>query len=74
MALRPLYFVEVGANPMQLGLIMAVPSMVSLLTRVPAITLANRLGRWRMMFFSISLSVITTSLFAFVRDPLLFSP
>jgi len=74
MALRPLYFVEVGANQMQLGLIMAVPSMVSLLTRVPASTLANRLGRWRMMLFAISLSVITTSLFAFVRDPVLFFP
>jgi DHA1 family multidrug resistance protein-like MFS transporter len=73
-ALRPLYFVEVGASPMQLGLIMAVPSMVSLLTRVPASTLANRLGRWRMMFFSISLSVVTTGLFAFVRDPVLFFP
>jgi DHA1 family multidrug resistance protein-like MFS transporter len=73
-ALRPLYFVEVGANPMQLGLIMAVPSMVSLLIRVPASTLANRLGRWRMMLFSISLSVVTTSLFAFVRDPALFFP
>jgi MFS family permease len=73
-ALRPLYFVEVGANSMQLGLIMAVPSMVSLLIRVPASTLANRLGRWRMMLFSISLSVVTTSLFAFVRDPVLFFP
>ena len=73
-ALRPLYFVEVGANTMQLGLIMAVPSMVSLLTRVPVSTLANRLGRWRMMFFSISLSVVTTGLFAFVRDPVLFFP
>jgi MFS family permease len=73
-ALRPLYFVEVGANPMQLGLIMAVPSFVSILTRVPASTLAYRLGRWRMMLFSISLSVITTGLFAFVRDPVLFFP
>ena len=73
-ALRPLYFVEVGATPMQLGLLMAVPSLVSLLTRVPVSILANRLGRWRMMFFSISLSVVTTSLFAFVRDPVLFIP
>lgn len=73
-ALRPIYFVEVGASPVQLGLLMAVPSLVALLTRVPVSTLANRLGRWRMMFFSISLSVVTTSLFAFVRDPILFFP
>jgi MFS family permease len=73
-ALRPLYFVEVGASQIQLGLLMAVPSMVMLLIRVPASTFANRLGRWRMMFFSIVLSIMTTGLFAFVRDPLLFFP
>lgn len=73
-ALRPLYFVEVGASQVQLGLIMTVPSLVSLLTRVPVSTLANHLGRWRMMFFSILVSVGTTSLFAFVRDPTLFFP
>ena len=34
-ALRPLYFVEVGADPVQLGLLMAVPSIVAIFTRVP---------------------------------------
>ena len=73
-ALRPIYFVEVGATQVQLGLIMTVPSLVSLLTRVPVSTLVNYLGRWRMMLFSIIVSVGTTSLFAFVWDPILFFP
>jgi DHA1 family multidrug resistance protein-like MFS transporter len=73
-ALRPLYFVEVGATPLQLGLIMALPSAVSLLIRIPASTLSGKLGRWRMMFFSLVLSVITTALFAFVHDPVWFFP
>jgi MFS family permease len=73
-ALRPLYFVEVGANQVQLGILMALPSLIMLLIRVPASTLLYRLGRWRMMFFSIALSVITTALFAFIYEPVLFFP
>jgi len=72
--LRPLYFVEVGATYVQLGLLMALPSLVMLLIRVPASTLSYRLGRWWMMFFSIVLSIATTTLFAFVRDPIWFFP
>ena len=34
--LRPLYFVEVGADPVQLGFLMALPPAVSILTRVPS--------------------------------------
>ncbi len=73
-ALRPIYFVEVGANTVQLGIIMAVPSIVTLLTRVPASTLVNRLGRWNMMFISILTTFVTTGLFAFVNNPVYFYP
>jgi MFS family permease len=73
-ALRPLYIVEVGADPIQLALIMALPSFVSLLTRVPASALAGRLGRWRMMTLSLSISMVTTVVFAFIRQPVWFYP
>ena len=73
-ALRPLFIVEVGADPVQLGLIMALPSFITLLTRVPASALAGRLGRWRMMVISLVISVLTTVAFAYVRDPLWFYP
>ncbi len=73
-ALRPLYIVEVGADLVQLALIMALPSFVSLLTRVPASALSGRVGRWRMMVISLVISALTTVAFAFVRDPVWFYP
>ena len=73
-ALRPLYFVEVGADPVQLGLLMAVPSIVSIFTRVPSSAVSRRLGRWRMMLFTLALMIVSTALFAFVRDPVWFFP
>ena len=73
-ALRPLYFVEVGADPVQLGLLMAVPSIVSIFTRVPSSALSQRMGRWRMMFFTLILMIGSTALFAFVQDPVWFFP
>jgi len=73
-ALRPLFIVEVGADLVQLALIMALPSFVSLLTRVPASAFSGRIGRWRMMVISLVLSALTTVAFAFVRDPVWFYP
>ncbi len=73
-ALRPLFIVEVGADLVQLALIMALPSFVSLLTRVPASAFSGRIGRWRMMVISLVISALTTVAFAFVRDPVWFYP
>ncbi len=73
-ALRPLYFVEVGADPVQLGLLMAVPAIVSIFTRVPSSAVSRRLGRWRMMLLTLTLMIASTALFAFVQDPVWFFP
>ena len=73
-ALRPLYFVEVGADPVQLGLLMAVPAIVSIFTRVPSSAVSRRLGRWRMMLLTLTLMIVSTALFAFVQDPVWFFP
>jgi MFS family permease len=73
-ALRPLYFVEVGADPVQLGLLMAVPAIVSIFTRVPSSAVSRRLGRWRMMLLTLTLMIASTALFAFVQDPFWFFP
>lgn len=73
-ALRPLYFVEVGADPVQLGLLMAVPAIASIFTRVPSSAVSRRLGRWRMMLLTLTLMIVSTALFAFVQDPVWFFP
>lgn len=72
--LRPLYFGEVGADPVQVGLLMAVPAIVSIFTRVPSSVLSRRLGRWRMILFTLTLMMVSTALFAFIRDPVWFYP
>ena len=72
--IRPLFIVNVGSTTLELGLIMALSSLVSLVTRIPASALADRLGRWRLMMFSLLISVATSALFAFVYDPILFYP
>lgn len=72
--LRPLYFGEVGADPVQVGLLMAVPAIVSIFTRVPSSALSRRLGRWRMILFTLTLMMVSTALFAFIRDPVWFYP
>jgi len=73
-ALRPLYFVEVGADPVQLGLLMAVPAIVSIFTRVPSSVVSRKLGRWRMMLFTLTLLIVSSALYAFVQDPVWFFP
>ena len=72
--IRPLFIVNVGSTTFELGLIMALQSLVSVLTRVPASALSDKLGRWRLMLFSLVLSVGTTALFAFVYEPIWFFP
>lgn len=73
-ALRPLFYVEVGTDSIQLGLLMAIPAIISIFTRIPSSAFSQNIGRWRMMIFSLTLMTISTGLFAFVRDPIWFFP
>jgi MFS family permease len=72
--IRPLFIVGVGASTLELGLVMALQSLVSVATRIPASALSGRLGRRRLVAFSIALSVATTVMFAFVYSPIVFYP
>jgi MFS family permease len=73
-ALRPLYYVEVGSNSIQLGFLMAIPAIISIFTRIPSSAISQNIGRWRMMLFSLTLMTVSNGLFAFVRDPIWFFP
>lgn len=72
--IRPLFIIDVGSTTLELGLITAVQSLISVLTRVPISALSDRLGRWRLMLLSLLISVGSTALFAFVYKPLWFFP
>jgi MFS family permease len=72
--LLPLFIVKVGATSVQLGFIMALPRIVSAFTRVPVSALSHRIGRWRLILFALGLSALSTTLYAFIHDPLWFFP
>ena len=63
--IRPLFIVNVGSTTFELGLIMALQSLVSVLTRVPVSALSDKLGRWRLMLFSRARSPSYMSLYGF---------
>lgn len=72
--IRPLFIVNVGSTTFELGMIMALQSLVSVLTRIPASALSEKLGKWRLMLFSLVLSIGTSALLAFVYKPIWFFP
>jgi MFS family permease len=72
--IRPLFIIDVGSTTLELGLITAVQSLISVLTRVPISALSDRLGRWRLVLLSLLISVGSTALFAFIYRPLWFFP
>jgi len=72
--IRPLFIVGVGATTLELGLMMALFSLVSVVTRIPASSISRRLGRWRLLVFSLAIGLATSALYAFVYNPLLFYP
>ena len=68
----PNYIVEVGATPIQLGMIMALPAINRTITLIPASTLHKKLGKRNLILFSLILSMSSTIFFAFIYDPILF--
>jgi MFS family permease len=72
--IRPIFIVEVGASPMQLGLIMALYPFISILIRIPVSALSVKIGRWRLILFSIIVSAFTAVAYGYVDNPLLFFP
>lgn len=72
--LLPLFIVKVGATSVQLGFIMALPRIVSAFTRLPVSAISERIGKRRLVLFALALSVLSTALYAFIYNPLLFFP
>ena len=63
--IQPLFFVEVGASTVQLGIIMAIPSLVGIPLRIPFSTLMNRFGKWTIVLFSNVISAVSMLAYAF---------
>lgn len=61
----PLFFVEVGASKVELGIIMATPSLVAIASRIPLSTLMDRFGKWLVVVLSSVVSIATIAAYAF---------
>ena len=72
--IRPLFITGVGSTTLELGLIMALQSIVSVIARLLASAYSETVGKWRLILASLLLSVGSTALFAFVYEPLWFFP
>jgi len=66
----PLFFVEVGASKVELGIIMAVPSLVAIASRIPLSTLMDRFGKWVVVILSSIVSIMAIAAYAFTYQVL----
>ncbi len=72
--IQPLFIIETGATNVELGLILAVSSMVGLVSRIPLSILAEKIGRRTMMMISSLIQSISLASFAFINDVVWFYP
>jgi DHA1 family multidrug resistance protein-like MFS transporter len=70
--IQPLFMVEVGATEIEVGLIFAFSSIISLLIRIPMGAITDRIGRRTMIMITLFFQFITTTLFFFVYDVVWF--
>jgi len=78
--LQPIYLTELGADPLQVGLVLSLAGAAMTVTHIPAGALADRLGRkslmsaaWIFGALSCLLMFLATSLWLFVAALLLYS-
>jgi MFS family permease len=64
----PLYFVELGGNPLTLGLVTAAASLVGGLTAILGGVIADSYGRRRIMVLSAFYGILFPALYAIIRD------
>lgn len=72
--LLPLFIVSVGASKIELGLILSVAFLISLITRIPFGILSDRFGRWYFIPAGLASSSLAFLLFFFTGEPSHFYP
>jgi len=68
--LLPIHIVGVGASTFQLGFVMAIPLIVSVLLRIPFGIVADRVGHWKIVLFALSLDSLCLTFFAIAPNVL----
>ena len=64
MPILPLHIVNIGASNLELGLVMAIPSLLSLVLRIPFGIIADIVGHLRIMLLSLFLGCLYLVLYS----------
>ena len=63
----PLYVRSLGANPLQIGMLLSLSSALPLALQIPTTLVAERVGKTRMLVFGLAVAVITNLMYAYAR-------
>ncbi len=74
MPIQPLLISETGATNVELGLILAVSSMVALISRIPLSILAERIGKRITIIIALIVQFTSTISFYFIKEVAWFYP
>jgi MFS family permease len=70
----PLYVINLGASKFELGQIMAIPSILSILLQIPLGRLADKIGKWIMLPVMIPLRILYYGLISIIPQPIWLYP
>lgn len=70
----PLYIVSLGASKSQLGVLIALPAMVTIITRMPLRVISRKLGGWFLVPFSFVVQIISFMLYYVIFSPFWLYP
>lgn len=65
----PLYFIDLGASKLELGLIMATSSIATTLLRLPLGIVSDRIGRWKMLILATLVGSLSLCLYSLAPNP-----
>ncbi|MEM1574482.1 MAG: MFS transporter [Nitrososphaerota archaeon] len=67
----PLYLINIGATKFQIGIIIAIPSLICIFTRVLFGFALSKYGGWKIIFYALLAQIISFFLYFLINNPLL---
>jgi MFS family permease len=66
----PLYLISIGASKFQIGIIIAIPSLICIFTRILFGFALSKYGGWKIIFYALLAQIISFSLYFLINNPL----
>ncbi len=65
----PLYLISIGASKFQIGIIIAIPSLICIFTRILFGFALSKYGGWKIIFYALLAQIISFSLYFLIKNP-----